>query len=93
MGSTATWGWYLFHRVASLGLHTCPHFSALILQANATDGVSQRARSGVSAAANTPPAGGQDLLLLRRPRVFTLAINWESAQVRQHHTGLRIVTP
>lgn len=58
-------------------------------QANAADMLSQRARSGVSAAANTPAATGQDLRLLRRPRVFTLAINWESAQV-SHHTRLPI---
>ena len=47
--------------------------------------VAQRAGGGVSAAANTVAAAGaartQDLSLLRRPRVFTVAIVWESAQV------------
>jgi hypothetical protein len=49
--------------------------------------VAQRAGGGVSAAANTAAAAGaartQDLSLLRRPRVFTVAIVWESAQVLQ----------
>ncbi len=51
--------------------------------------VAQRAGGGaVSAAANTAAAAGaartQDLSLLRRPRVFTVAIVWESAQVCAH---------
>ena len=56
-------------------------------QADSADMVAQRAGGGaVSAAANTAAAAGaartQDLSLLRRPRVFTVAIVWESAQVR-----------
>ena len=57
----------------------------MLLQADSAEMVAQRAGGGVSAAANTAAAASaartQDLALLRRPRVFTVAIVWESAQV------------
>ena len=67
----------------------CGHVNRFVqfaAQADSADMVAQRAGGGaVSAAANTAAAAGaartQDLSLLRRPRVFTVAIVWESAQV------------